>query len=362
MRRFVDRWRERALVYALWMLGMAGAALMFSDTLHSHLVNRDFVAVWAAGKLALAGRAVQTYDPTALQAFANQLVGTSSYIVYPYPPHTLFIAVPLSLLPLPLAFWTWQAISAALFYSAARSYLPAGFPKVLAILTPAALINVGFGQVGLFFGALWLFAFSGSAFAAAAMTFKPHLGLLVVGEAVRRRQLLITSAIALAILALSVVLFGVGAWRVWISEAIAHQMGDLATRSIVNWTNKMAAPFMGYGLFGWLAFAGAGIYLLFRRFDVFTAATASFLITPYGFHYDMTVVCLGFGVLLFERWRTMPPWQTFIAALAFLSPLLAGLGTLIAPPILLAGLYVQTRQPITKDAGAKLVGSKESTA
>jgi len=273
-----------------------------------------------------------------------------------YPPHALFLAVPLSFLPFRVAFWGFQAATAAMFWIAAKRHVPANFPMVLAILTPAALINIGFGQVGLLFGALWLWAFSGSATAAALLTFKPHLGFLVAIEAARRRQLLATVAITLAILALSVAAFGVASWQAWWNEALVVHLHDLAPRNYGEWFNKATTPYLGYGLIGWLLFAAAGIYLLSRRFDVFTAATATFLIAPYGLHYDMTVVCLGFGVLLFEKWRSMPPWQAFVAALAFLSPLLVGLGTWLASPILLLGLYVQTRQPNIKDGGAKPVG------
>jgi len=338
--------RRNGLVFALWALGALGAVLLFRDTLGSHLANRDFVAVWVAGKLALSGQAVRAYDHANLLAVAHQMVGTTPLIAYPYPPHALFLAIPLSLLPLPVAYWGWQAFSAAFFYIAARPYAPTNFPKILAILTPAALISVGFGQVGLFFGALWLFAFNGSALAAGALTFKPHLGFLVACEAARRKEVLRVVAVAIAMVGLSAALFGIDAWRAWLTEAVVHQVGDLAGRDYTNWYNKMTTPFLGFGIVGWFFFAAAAIGLLFMRFDVFTAATASFLIAPYGFHYDMSVVCLGFGLLLFSKRATMAPWQTFIVALGFLVPLIVGLGTWFAPPLLLAGLYVQVKHPL----------------
>jgi hypothetical protein len=111
----------------------------------------------------------------------------------------------------------------------------------------------------------------------------------------------------------------------------------------------MVTPYLAYGLLGWFLFAAAAIMLLASRFDAFTAATGSFLIAPYGFHYDMTVVCLGFGLLLFQKWREIPAWQVFICAIAFLLPLVIALGTWIASPILLVGLFVQTQNPITKE-------------
>jgi len=64
------------------------------------------------------------------------------------------------------------------------------------------------------------------------------------------------------------------------------------------------------------------------------------LISPYGFHYDMPVVCLGLIVLLLREWRTMAPWQTLVCALAFLSPIIVAVGTWFVPPLLLAALFV----------------------
>jgi len=342
--------RENAMVYALWGLGILGAAAMFRTSLHSHLVNRDFAVFPIAGKLAAGGHAAQAYTVAGNQPIVQQM-GRVIESLYLYPPHSLFFAVPISFLPYDLAYWGFQAATAAMFYVAARPYVPPNFPTILAVLTPAALISVGFGQVGLMFGALWLWAFNGSPTAAALLTFKPHLGFLVAIEEARRRQILVTSAIAIALIALSVVVFGIASWQAWLNEALVFHVHDLAPRDYDAWMNKMTTPYLGYGLIGWALFGVAAIALLVHRFDVFTAGTATFLITPYGLHYDMTVVCLGFGLLLFSRWRAMPSWQTFVAALAFLSPLLVGLGTWLASPILLAGLYVQTRNPIVNSLG-----------
>jgi hypothetical protein len=342
--------RDKTLIFALWVFGAVAVFVSLHRAWLGPLSERDFTAVWVAGKLATSGHAELSFDVEALRAAAKQLANTPDIIklTYPYPPHALFVAVPLSFLPLSVAFWGWQAISATSFYLAARPYLPPGFPPLLAVLTPAALINVLFGQVGLFFGALWLFAFSGSAIAAAALTFKPHLGALVAVDAVRSKRLLRTAIYASLMLIVSAAVFGADVWRAWLTGAATHQLGDLTSTSnpFGVWFYQMTTPYLAYGLLGWACFACAAALLLVRRFDVFTAATAAFLIAPYGFHYDMTVVCLGFGLLLFRRWRSMPAWQTFVCALAFLVPMLVALGTWIASPLLLAGLYVQTRNPI----------------
>ncbi|MFL6725387.1 MAG: glycosyltransferase family 87 protein [Sphingomicrobium sp.] len=338
------------LVFALWAFGVFAVPLLLVRGWPTNLADRDFAGVWAAGKLAIAGHGAQAFDVDALRATAKKLAGTAPTIkiTYPYPPQALFIAVPLALLPLIVAFWAWQAISLAVFYFAARPYLPPRFPSWLAILTPAALINIIFGQVGLFFGALWLFAFSGSAIASAALGLKPHLGVLVAVDVLRRKRLLRTAIWSAAILGASAAIFGLDAWRAWLTGAVIPQLGHLSSggNQYGVWFYQMTTPYLAYGLPGWALFACAAIFLLTRRFDVFTAATAAFLISPYGFHYDMTVVCLGFGLLLFRRWQTLPPWQTFVCAMAFLVPLLVALGTWIASPLLLLGLYVQTENPI----------------
>jgi hypothetical protein len=347
MRSQPDRGLGYWLVLALWAFGILAIALFFYKAWLSPLSERDFVAMWAAGKLAASGHVLQAYDPAALRAAALQIVGaTSVKLSYPYPPHALFIAVPLSMLPLAVAFWTWQLISAGLFYVAARPYLPARFPTILAVLTPAALINILFGQVGLFFGALWLFAFSGSRIASALITFKPHLAALVGVEVIKTRRILVTAAILIAVLLASVLVFGLNAWPAWLFGSAAPQLVAMTGRYEGSWSLQMVAPYFGYGLVGWLVFAVAAIALLIRSFNVFTAATASFLIAPYGLHYDLTVVCLGFGLLLSLRLRELPAWQAFVCAVVFLLPLLVVLGTRIAPPLLLLGLYVQTLYPI----------------
>jgi hypothetical protein len=334
--------RGNGLVYALWGFGILVSMVSILDHWEFPITNRDFVSFWVAGKLAIMGQAAQAYDVETLRASAHALAGTTAKIAFPYPPHMLFIAIALSLLPVKASFFLWQAVSAALFYLAAKPHLPKSFPGILVVLTPAALINVSFGQVGFFFGSLWLFAFSGSALAAATLTFKPHLGFLVGAEVIRRRQILITSLIAIAIIGLSLAAFGIDAWRASLLSGVAEQWEFMSSGAYPNWYIQMTTPFLGYGFVGWLLFAAAALFLLIRRFTVFTAATATFLIAPYGLHYDMTVACLGFGVLLFQHWREMPAWQSFVCAMAFFSPIVVAIGTWLVPPLLLVVLYIQT--------------------
>jgi hypothetical protein len=173
---------------------------------------------------------------------------------------------------------------------------------------------------------------------------KPHIGFLVAIEMWRRRCVVRTAIIAVALGVASSILFGWHSWLISIGHAAGSVFNMIAADQAPNAYVQMTAPFLGYGYIGWLAFAAAAVFLLTRQFDAFTASTATFLISPYGFHYDMTVVCLGFGILLFRRWRSMPPWQTLVCALVFLSPVIVRVGTWLVPPLLLAGLYCLTIQ------------------
>jgi hypothetical protein len=334
--------RGNGLIYALWVAGLAGVAAVLLQGWNNPIAGRDFAFFWVAGKLAASGHAAQAYDLEGMRAAAATYGAHPFTIEFPYPPHILLLAAALASLPLTVSFFVWQAVSGLLFYIAARPYLPDGMPRVLAVLTPSALLNIAFGQTGFFYGALWLWCFSGSAIATALLTFKPQLGSLAAVEALRGRFVIRAAAIAILVLALSILFFGFGTWRAFFEGAATNHLKMIATGHYPNWYVQMTTPLLGYGLVGWLAFAGAAVFLLTRRFDVFTAATATFLIAPYGFHYDMTVVCLGFGVLLFRRWRDMSAWQTLVAALCFLSPVIVRAGTWLVPPLLLVGLFVLT--------------------
>jgi hypothetical protein len=337
------KWR---IMLLLWLCGILAAGGLSWDRFP--LVERDFANLWTAGRLAFDGRPVDAYDAAELRLAATHWLGTTSNLVFPYPPQLLLILAPLSVLPYRFAFGIWGALSAILFALAAKPYVPRGFPLLLAVLTPAALINLLYGQVGLMFGALWLFAFRGSWIAAAALTFKPHLGALVALKMLNSRRVTATLAAIAAILSTVVLLFGASIFAAFWA-ALEGQAELLAQGSMTSWRVRIVSPLTAYGPFGWAAFATAAVILLARRFDAFTAATASMLISPYGFHYDMPVVCLGFGIALYRHWYDARPWQRISMGVGFLTPILVIFGSWLIPPILLVALFAQTRLNVPSD-------------
>lgn len=329
-------WRKRHVAWA-------ASAVMFPLVFGARLTPdalADFFSFWFAGH-AIGNPAL--YSEPALTALARRTYPLAKNINWFYPPQTLFVFGALARLPLSLAFAVWNGVTAFIFYLAARPYMPSSIPKILAVLTPAAIANIYFGQFGLLIGALWLWAFRCKPWAAALLTMKPHIALLAAIPALSRRKLAFqTAAILLALVAVSAAVFGADAWRGYLAQ-IFYQGNRLGHGGLASWAVYGVTPMIGYPAWAWLLFAAAAAYLLSWNFNVFTAATATFLISPYGFGYDMPVVCLGFGLMLSVHWTEMDGGERLFAILAFLAPVLTRFGTWWIPFVLLLGLWVQVR-------------------
>lgn len=320
-------------------------------------IDKDYANLWVAGRLALDGNIAAIFDVEAFRQASVPLLGERIPGNYSYPPHALFLAAPFAILPYKWSLVAWTLAGMAFFMWAARPHCRRVMPLFLVVLTPAALDNIRFGHYGFFAGGLFLLAFSNrhriAGLAAAGLTIKPHLGLLVaVQMLLNRRALVIAVAATILLIIASLLVFGLTAWRGFLTETFAYQSGLIAPASRGKLLHMMPTPLIGYGLVGHLIFAACAILLLTRNFNVFTAATATFLILPYAFHYDMTVANLGFAILIFRHWHEMGLLEKVAACLGFLVPEFVTFGAWFAPPLLLAGLYVQTRwlegQPVLK--------------
>lgn len=331
---------NRSVTFQIWVIG---ALVPVTVILSALTVKRDFALLWAAARLAASGNASSIYNAALAQMLKDGL-NWGEAAIFPYPPHALFFILPVGLMPYGLGLLVWDAASIALFIWAARPYLPDGFPHALSVLTPASLICLNFGQTGLLLGALWLLAFRGKWAAVALLTFKPHLGVLSILSVRNSANLVRVVLLALGLIAMSAILFGPALWPDFIKQVLGH-----GARVGLNqrWLFAGVGPAMAYGYLGWIPFAVAGVLLLARNVNAFTASTASFLISPFGFHYDMTVASLGFGLLIASRWHEMPIRHRIPAALGFLSPVVAIVGAWWVPPILLWALWAQTKYEVS---------------
>ena len=310
-------------------------------------IGRDFTNLWVGSRLALQG--VNIYDNHAF------LTGLAQYGItqgqnYSYPPATLLIGVPLSLPPYPVALAVWFVGGWIAFALAARPYIR--FHPIWLLLLPSTVLTRN-GQWGVIAAALFLWSYRGSGLAAGLLTLKPHLGLLLAGTmAVKRRW----RQIAVALLACAC-LWGAaelifGLTGKFLTDGVAMQRAVLLDPHAQSYFNGMPSAYVRLRAFdfAWAVHAAASAAALAMLWRVrhrpmmalaFPVATATFIVLPYGFSYDMAVVSLGFAVMLHDRWRTLAPWEIVVAISGFLSPNFTAFT--IAPLILLAGLFIQTR-------------------
>jgi 2-dehydro-3-deoxyphosphogalactonate aldolase len=221
---------------------------------------------------------------------------------------------------------------------AQKAVLPKGFPLILAICSPATLFCLLLGQSGLFVAALWLLAFRGRWWAVAAISIKPHVGLLSILGLKGWPDLARAAILTLLLILTSALVFGPDVWTDF-AKALHEQWARIGVRE--QWYVMGVSPAIGYGLWGWLMFALLAGFLLLKNVTPFTSATAAMLISPYGFHYDMAVACFGFAITIYCHWADMRPFYRAILVGAFLTPVIVNGGTWFAPPILLAALWIQ---------------------
>ena len=363
-----------------WVLGGAFILLfMVRDFLvtengiigHSAFWGRDFVNVWTGGTMIREGLLPSLYDVQAYEAFQRSLFGRLDPHLYSYPPVSYPLASLFALLPYPLALLAWTAATGALFVYAAKPWWPerAG-PSWLAILTPAALVNLWAGQYGLLVGALFLLAWTrvdasprraGIFFG--LMLIKPHLAILVPLILLIRRQWTAfawAAATVVGLVAATIAAYGIKPWTDYLLHTSGVHVGLL---NGIGLAGMMSASTITAVLrLGGSMVLATGIYALFAlaalamvvraaasraptRDIALLAATATFLIVPYSFNYDLTVVMIG-AIWLLTR-EDLSRGEERLATYGFLAPqvgMVLSAFTIPVMPMMLLGLaYAQYR-------------------
>jgi hypothetical protein len=359
-----------------WVIGAAlSLQLLWVDFTHSAggkledkaFWGRDFVNLWTGGHLLREGRADAIYDVAAYREYLAGLFGPMGGHNYSYPPVTFPIAQLFSLLPYWLALILWLGATGALFVWAARRWWPSGWaPLWLAVLTPAALMNVWAGHYGFLVGALFLLGWqrlderpwqAGLLFG--LMLVKPHLALLVpLVLLVRGRWTALLSG-GLTVLVLVAAtslnygwdvwpqfLFGAGTVQAGLIDAGTSFYGYMSTSLATGLLRLSDNPALAFGAQMLLGTAAVAMVVAAARGKLPTAdlalmaATATFLVLPYAFNYDLTVVMIAAVRLWADPAATRA--ERALAVTGFLSPqigmLLAPLG-IPAMPLMLAALF-----------------------
>ena len=329
--------------------------------------GRDFINMWTGGKLIAAHDFTTLYTPEKFMAFQESFYGPLDRHIFSYPPVTFPLADVLARLPYPVALLVWLGGTAALFYHAARPWWPTtGGAPVLAVLTPAALLNIWEGHYGFLIGALFLYGFRwldtrpwAAGVAIGMLVIKPQFAVLIPLVLVLRlewRAILSATATVVIMLSLSVAVYGARAWTIFLALGAGRQavidpggafFGKLSTSAATavlttggGWPLAIAAQCI-------MAVLGLALVVLAVRNRMATrdlallTATATFLVLPYGLNYDLTVVAIGALSVMTSLSATRG--DRGLATLGFVAPtigiILATAGVPITP-LLLAGLAI----------------------
>lgn len=300
---------------------------------NGYMLGRDFVNVWTAGRLTLEGRADLLYDIDAYQATYHALLGHDlPFHNWSYPPLFLPFTIPFGAIDYGVALVLWSFATLSLMLLA--GWIGGLKPWQLAALalSPASVFNLWNGQNGFLTAALIMggvVMLEARPFVAGVLfgllAFKPHLGLLLPFALSARGSwsTIFSAAITvIALVALSIILFGVTPWTVWFETTVVFQK-DLLNHGTGPFTLMMPTVVMAGRLLGlplelswsgWFAIFTVCIAFViwaFRRsanvkvsgrvvYDLRNAVllASTVLASPYGFTYDMTITASAVALVL----------------------------------------------------------------
>ena len=332
-------------------------------------IGTDFMTVWSAGKLALAGEPAAAYDYASHFEVQRQALPWPSgqeppYYGWHYPPFFLFFAGALALLSYGAALAVWTATTLPVYLAAIRGIVPYRRWLLFALAFPAVFVNLGHGQSGfLTAGLLGLGLLlldkrplaSGILFG--LLAYKPQLGLLLplVLIADRRWQAFIAAALTtLALSLLSYAIFGAEIWDAFVASVTLTRTAVLE-QGAMGW-EKMQSAFAAMRMMGAgietayavqaclsLCVAVAVVWVWRRPVGMplkgAALVTGTLLATPYVMDYDLALLALPIAWLAVEGVRTQfLSWEKIALFGLWLLPIvlrpIGSLGLPIGPIVL----------------------------
>ena len=338
------------ILFALWCHYVFGSPTLLENA-GANFVGRDFYNKHTGGAAAWSGNAGWLYDMEAYTAHGRAR-GLVAHYSFSYPPHALFAFAPFGLLPYKVGLAAWSFGSLGAFALVLRGLRDSVRPDILlfALICPAALISLFWGQTG-----LWAVALLGGGLLLCPtrpllagvlfgiLTVKPQLGLvlapmlLVTGQ---WRVIASASVTALTLLVASVLVFGVEPWTAYATDTAAYQM-SLAQGRIGLFDYMVLTPYRMVTLIGGspeiaqvvqlaIGLPLLGVALWVGRWtDWLSACGLVLLVTcvlsPYFAIYDLTLAALAMA-LMWSRVGGVSKTLLAGSALAPMSMGLAGFG------------------------------------
>ncbi len=354
---------------------------------HGLGIPTDFVNVWSAGRLVLDGHPAWAYDwdiQKALQV-ATLGQGYDGNFAWHYPPPFLFVAAVLASFPYIGAFLAWPLITFVPYAVVMRALVGRPFGWLLAAAFPALLVNAAIGQNGfltaaLIGGTLYLLPTRPllAGLLLGLLSYKPQYGLLfplVLLATAQWRAFFSASAVTLVLALASWLAFGAETWhaffhwlpmfsQAFLTEGRAYwgKMQSLFATIRLCHGSEQAAWIAQWTLDAIVAVAVVRIWRGPTAYWIKAAAlaTATLLVTPYLFLYDVMVLAIPVALLV-RAGLSEGFWAHELAALGLAFLLLAsylalGLPTGFAATLVVAAL-VGGRYLVQRPAAAPALPS-----
>lgn len=327
--------------------------------------GRDFANFWIGPRLVLEGRGALLGDLDAYNAALSETfgLGVNMAQVFSYPPHILPLLLPLALLPfLPaLILFTGlnlAGLAAALRLCAGGAATPRRGLTLLVLLSPAAAAMVMFGH---FTGLLALAATVAllraedrphlAGLCLALLSTKPQcalvLGVVLLGAG-HWRWIPAAASGTLALVGLSLALFGLEPWRLFLTVTVSVQSAFLTDfrplkvatvcsvfMSARYWGLPAEAAWAIQGAVSAAALATAVLVLRQGRpgpAALCTVLLGAIVAMPYANHYDVAIAAPALTLLALDR--GVSPAPSPLVVVAWLLVPLARILTAVDMPIL----------------------------
>jgi hypothetical protein len=264
-------------------------------------ITPDFTVLWAGARFATS-QPHDTYDVAAVTAAQMNLRPPVGPLPFAYPPSALPLMAPFGLLPFWPAFWLWTALSAGVFWSAARRI---SSNSLLAFTTPPMVLALVLGQTTLWIGALLIWGvillkqrpFGAGILFGIAAAIKPQFAIMVPVAVVSARhwRAIGGGAAGLGAMLAGSLAFGTFLWPEW-ANAIGAFPAVISGYGLnfLGASPLMALKVLGLPLYLHSLFVGLAIWLVWRAFraddvkqQVLILLTATLLATPYAIRYEV---------------------------------------------------------------------------
>lgn len=276
----------------------------------------DFVVFWPAAKAIMDGNMISLYIGDGMHdaMLHYRPEGALERLTWQYPPHAGLIFSPIGMLPFAAAYMTWFALGVA---ALAGSLVVAKVNQraiVVLLLTSPVFLALITGQIALFMTSLMVVSVFWAksrpilaGLAAGLLTIKPQLGIflpLIFIAGGHWRAFLSAAVFSLTLWLGSVALLGVDVWMAFFERI--GLVSDLVSEGVMPY-NKMlniyaASNFallpqrLAYGITAIAGIAAAAaVFWTSRKTDdprwrYAVLATATLLVTPYSWYYELALV------------------------------------------------------------------------